>query len=292
MGKGRRLFCELSPVCYRLSVFKCRALRRLRDLPHCAGAGGRFARRRRAEPLPVCICAHRSLIRRRLGEVDPALQENKAVNLELAARRVNGTVIRPGEIFSFWRLVGNCTKRRGYLEGLVISNGRTGRGIGGGLCQFTNLIHWMTLHTPLEITEHHHHDAYDLFPDFGRQVPFGVGTSVKYNYLDYRFRNNTGCAWQLLVRVEGEYLCGELRSERPLAVKYHLRVEDECFTQENGAWYRSNRIVRDCVDKRTGALLASGLVKENRALLLYDASLIPPGARRVSAGECVCRRDG
>ena len=45
----------------------------------------------------------------------------------------------------------------------------------------------------MEITaiEHHHHDALDLFPDYNRQIPFGTGTSIAYNYLDYRFKNTT-----------------------------------------------------------------------------------------------------
>lgn len=52
--------------------------------------------------------------------------------------------------------------------------------------------------------EHHHHDKVDLFPDFNRQIPFGTGTSIYYNYLDYRFRNDTQALYQLLVWVDGE----------------------------------------------------------------------------------------
>ena len=50
-----------------------------------------------------------------------------------------------------------------------------------------NMIHWLVLHTPLEVTElHHHSDA--LFPDVKRRVPFGTGTSISYKALDYRFK--------------------------------------------------------------------------------------------------------
>lgn len=169
---------------------------------------------------PVVVYAHKSLIRRTLGTVDQKLQENKAVNLSLAAPRVNGVLIRPGETFSFWRMVGPCTARRGYLPGLTISKGETACGVGGGMCQFTNLLHWMVLHTPLVITEHHHHDGYDLFPDFGRTIPFGTGTSILYNYLDYRFYNPTEQTFQILVHTDEIYLCGELRAEHALPYKY------------------------------------------------------------------------
>ncbi|MDU6359766.1 MAG: VanW family protein [Clostridiales bacterium] len=61
-------------------------------------------------------------------------------------------------------------------------------------------MHWMILHSPLTITEHHH-DNLDLFPDYGSQIPFGTGTSIHYNYLDYRFTNTTDNTFQLMIEV-------------------------------------------------------------------------------------------
>ena len=71
------------------------------------------------------IKKHASLIRRRLGNVDMQLQENKAVNLSLAAPCIDRVLIRPGEIFSFWTLVGDPSARRGFRDGLVIAGGKT-----------------------------------------------------------------------------------------------------------------------------------------------------------------------
>lgn len=167
---ARKLFCELCPAAYRLSVEKEILRRKLQDL-----ARGPFAKRQMAEPLPVLVYRHKSLIRRRLGQVDMQLQENKAVNLALAAPRVHGVVIAPGETFSFWRMVGRCTARKGYRPGMTIRNGATGQGVGGGMCQFTNLIHWMALHSPLTVVEHHHHDQMDLFPDLAARSPLVWG---------------------------------------------------------------------------------------------------------------------
>ena len=107
----RKLFCEYGPVCYWISLRKERLLRRVRDL---AGRQ-RFASTRQAESLPALVKGHCSVIRRRLAGVDPRLQEGKARNLELAAAQVNGLIIAPGETFSFWRTVGNATRRRGCL---------------------------------------------------------------------------------------------------------------------------------------------------------------------------------
>ena len=185
----RILFCELSPFAYRLSVEKEILKRRLRDLVR----GISFATSRHPEPLPVVIYRHNSLIRRRLGNVNMQLQENKATNLALAVSHIDGVLIRPGETFSVWKLVGRTTEKKGYKEGLTIAKGRPSQGIGGGLCQLSNLIHWMVLHSDLTIAEHHHHDGLDLFPDFGRTIPFGTGTSISYNYLDYRVLLRSSC---------------------------------------------------------------------------------------------------
>ena len=101
----------------------------------------RFARKLNPTPLPVLVRQHNSLIRRRLGNVNMQLQENKATNLALAVTHINGLLIRPGETFSLWKLVGRTTRRKGYKEGLTIAKGQPSQGIGGGLCQLSNLIH-------------------------------------------------------------------------------------------------------------------------------------------------------
>jgi vancomycin resistance protein VanW len=223
------------------------------------------------KPLPYVICTHRSLIRRKLGNTDPELQENKAVNLALAAPKVSGVLIRPGETFSFWRLVGRVDAAKGYREGLTVTGKGPSRGIGGGMCQFTNLIHWMVLHTPLEIVEKHHH-AQDLFPDYRRQTPFGTGTSIVYNYRDYRFRNPTNETYQLIVYTDDTYLNGEIRATAPLPYKVHLHTRDECFVREGDGVYRCGDVVRTVNDKRTGDVLREEVIQRNHARVMYDTS--------------------
>ncbi|WP_269045161.1 VanW family protein [Paenarthrobacter sp. Z7-10] len=237
-------------------------------------AGIRFATSRDLTPLPVTVYRHNSLIRRRLGNVDLELQENKAVTLGLAAPHIDGILIRPGETFSFWELVGHCTARKGYRMGLTISHGGPDSGIAGGMCQFTNLLHWMVLHSPLDIVEHHHHGELDLFPDFNRQIPFGSGTSIVYNYLDYRVRNSTDNTFQVRISLTEEHLRGELRAARPPASKYHVTERGAYFYEREGQVYRHNRIFGSERDKRTGNELRSELLLENNALVMYDRELI------------------
>ena len=264
----RKLFCEISPLTYRLSTWRCILQRRLNDLVHCR----RTAKEISPSPLPVKICRHNSLIRRQLGNVDMTLQENKAVNLALACKKVSGIIIRPGETFSFWHLVGSPSPKKGYLNGLTIKNGHPSSGIGGGMCQFTNLIHWMVLHSDLTITEHHHHDGLDIFPDFNRQIPFGTGTSILYNYLDYRFKNETDHTYQLITYLSDRYLCGELLSDKPQQFSYHICSEDEFFSREGDSVFRNSKVYRLKVDKASGRRLEKKLIRQNHARVMYDTA--------------------
>lgn len=263
---SRRLFCEISPLTYRISVAKERLLRRLRD----TFSHEKFAKTYSDTELPVKIYHHKSLIRRKLGNVDMRLQENKAVNLSIAAPKVSGVLIKPGETFSFWHLVGSTSAKKGYLEGLFLTKAGEGRGIGGGLCQFTNLLHWMALHSELRVVEHHHHDGLDMFRDYGRQVPFGTGTSIAYNYLDYRLFNPTSRTYQFIVYTDDEYLCGELRASEYEDFSWHIHAENECFRRENGTVYRCGEVWRERTDKRTGNVVERELVRRNHARVAYD----------------------
>ena len=262
----RKLFCEISPFTYRLSMEKEILKRQLKDrlqrIP--------FAKERSATPLPVVVYRHNSLIRRRLGNVNMQLQENKATNLALAVSHIDGLLIRPGETFSVWKLIGRTTRRRGYKEGLTIAKGQPSQGIGGGLCQLSNLIHWMVLHSELTIAEHHHHDGLDLFPDFGRQIPFGTGTSISYNYIDYRVRNDTTNTYQLRLWVDDEYLCGELLAADAQSHTFHIHAENEFFSRENGEIYRNGEVYRDIIDRATGRCIESQLIRVNHARVTYE----------------------
>lgn len=265
---GRKLFSEINHTTYTISVYKEIYLRYFRNLlnPYT------ISKVKQKERLKHSIYKHNSLIMRRLGNVNLQLQENKAINLSIATPKVSHILIKPNEVFSFWELVGKCKSKDGYKEGLTIKNGQASQAIGGGMCQFTNLIHWLVLHTDLEIIEHHHHDGIDLFPDFGRQIPFGTGTSIFFNYLDYRFKNNTDQTYQLIVYVEGEYLKGEILSDKPLNHKYHIEVENEYFSDENGIVYRNGNILRKKVSKLTGLVQDIKCIKVNHAKVMYDTS--------------------
>jgi vancomycin resistance protein VanW len=141
-------------------------------------------------------------------------------------------------------------------------------GIGGGLCQLANLIHWMALHSPLELVERHHH-SFDPFPDEGRVLPFGTGASLFFNYVDLRFRNSTDQTLQLLLWLDDTHLCGELRAERMPALAYHVFETDHHIEQQGEQRLRCNRIWQRQVDRRTGETVAERELYANRSLVMY-----------------------
>lgn len=267
---ARKLFCEINPFFYQISLQKERLRRHLQDLRSRES----FARERQTEPLPNLVMEHSSILIRRLLGVDLRLQENKVTNIRLACEKVNGLMIYPGQTFSFWQTIGKTTAKKGYREGLVINGSKVSSGIGGGLCQMGNLIHWLVLNSPLQVTElHHHSDA--LFPDERRRVPFGTGTSVCYNHVDYRFRNDTDQPVQLLAWIDGDSLRGELRSLRPYPHCYRLVEENHHFRREGDQYYRISQVYRLVIDRDTGEQLAKELILDNHSRVLYDPALIP-----------------
>ena len=60
----------------------------------------------------------------------------------------------------------------------------------------------------MEIIEHHHHDQINLFLYYKTVIPFSIGASIVYNYLDYRLKNNINIIYQLIIYITDEYLCG------------------------------------------------------------------------------------
>ena len=260
----RRRLTERVPALYPLAVEVLRLRGRLRWLT----SGIRWATDRVGADLPVRTYQHKSILLRQLGDSEMWMQHNKVQNLRLAAARIDGLLIRPGEEFSFCRLVGKTSKRKGYLDGMLLDNGEALAGVGGGICQLANLVHWMVLHTPMTVTARSEH-SYDPFPDHRRVLPWGVGCAVYYNYVDLRFRNDTDAMLQLRTRVGSKYLEGEIRSDRELPHSYSVYARDEHFFNRGDEWFRSNEIWRDVTDRRTGDTVGAELLKRNCALVKY-----------------------
>ena len=268
--KKKRLFCEINPTCYAISVQKEICLRHLKNLK----SKEKFAKTKSEEILPYSVARFESNMIRRAPGVDLTLQENKAVNIGIAGKCINGLIIKPNETFSFCQTVGKPTKRRGFKDGRIIRNNKLVPGMGGGLCNLANYIHLLVLQTPVKVTEFHtHSDA--LAPDEGERHPLSAGTAAGYNYIDFRFKNTTDQKIQLFVKTEGEMMYVELRSEREFPYAYELIEEDHHFAKKGEKFYRFSKIYRKVYDKASEKLIDTQLIWDNKSEVMYDYSLIP-----------------
>ncbi|MBP1576968.1 MAG: VanW family protein [Oscillospiraceae bacterium] len=227
---------------------------------------------RKDEPLEFECFRHKTPLLRQLKDVDMHLQHNKVRNLELATERLHGIVIQPGEIFSYWYLIGNPTRKKGYLSGMVLQNGKVTSGVGGGLCQLSNMIFWMALHSPLTVIERHRH-GYDVFPDSNRTQPFGSGATCFYPHGDLMIRNDTEDTFQLFVMVGEEHLYGELRCDAPLSYRYEIEERNHRIQSEYwGGYTRENELYQK-IFTLDGTPAGERLVVKNSAIMMYEPFL-------------------
>ena len=106
-------------------------------------------------------------------------------NLELACKEIDGTIVKPGETFSFNKTVGERTAEKGYGEAGVYVGGETVQQLGGGVCQVASTIFYCTLKADLEVVERAEHQ---FLPSY---IPYGMDATIYWGSLDYKWRNNT-----------------------------------------------------------------------------------------------------
>lgn len=266
MKQSRKLFCEYGPVAYWLSVQKCRAVRHMQN----AFSSDKFARTRHNDSLPYSVKDFATILHRDSLLFDQVSEQNKAHNVQLALPKFTHIIVNPNEILSFCILLGNCSARKGYKPARVLMNNKPAMAIGGGLCQISNMINYLALHSKMTRVEYHDHDWADLYPEFGVQVPFGTGTSTFYNYRDLRFKNDTDIVYQFVFFIKDNHLHGQLLSDKPQNGTWSIYTPEEYFSRDADNVYRIGRIMRKWVSD-DGNHSHEEEIKSYRAKLLYDA---------------------
>ena len=277
----RRALSMRWPVLLPLAVAAHQFARVLRDAHDIATGRVRFASQTQAQPLLHHVKKHQSRLLRQVVDDDRWLQHGKVQNLRVAAPLLDGAVLRPGETLSFWQRVGPPLKSRGFTHGTELRRGVAQPGIGGGLCQAANVIHWLALHSPLTVVQRSTHSV-DPFPDHERSIPWGTGCAVFFNHLDLRVRNDTTTTFQLRLRVTERFLEGELRSDVEPDHGWSVFERAARFEQVDGAWWRENELWRRRYRRDTGVTIDEELVKQNRARVLYV-----PATSSVSAHQAL-----
>ena len=113
-----------------------------------------------------------------------ANNEDRSTNLNLAASKIDGTILSPGEEFSYNKIVGERSISAGYKEAKVYQNGEVVDGIGGGICQISSTLYNAVVFANLEVTERYNHQFITSYVEAGRDATVAYGTK------DFKFINN------------------------------------------------------------------------------------------------------
>lgn len=113
-----------------------------------------------------------------------ASNRNRTTNLILAANKINGTVLMPGETFSYNKIVGARTIQAGYKEAPIYVEGKVENGLGGGICQITTTLYNAVLYANLEVLERSNHQFVPSYAGASRDA------TVVYGAIDFKFKNN------------------------------------------------------------------------------------------------------
>ena len=142
-----------------------------------------------------------------------ASNRNRTTNLILAANKINGTVLMPGEVFSYNKVVGERTIAAGYKEAPIYVSGKVEDGLGGGICQIATTLYNAVVYANLEIVERANHQF----------VPSYVGASrdatVVYGAIDFKFKNNRDYPIKIQCSVSGGIANFQI---------YGLKKDDDC----------------------------------------------------------------
>ena len=212
---------------------------------------------------------------------DMIYQENKVFNLKLAAATLDTLLIRPGETFSFWKGVQKADRFTPYKEGLIVIDGKLTTRPGGGMCQMSNLLFWLFLHTPLTIVERSGHGRKE-FPEPPSDVPTGVDATVVEGWVDLKVRNDTSQTFQLQIDFTEADIRGAVFSDGDEGVRYEIRNGETLYYIKNQRVYEEVDVVRTTIDSATGRGLASALLYRNKCEIGYTLPAGTPVHQEIS----------
>ena len=158
-------------------------------------------------------------------------RKNRVNNMALAAQRINGVVVAPGEEFSMNEIILDRSKENGYYLAPAIRNGTYEQEYGGGVCQVSSTLFNAVMMADLPVTERHHHSWPMTY------VPIGRDATISTGYKDFKFVNDT----------EGE-----------LVIFAHLDRKAKTVTVQLYGIHSADFDHIEVTSKRTGSLPAKG----------------------------------
>ena len=138
---------------------------------------------------------------------------SRSNNIALATSKINGTVLMPGETFSYNGTVGRRTKQAGFQEAGAYANGQVVNEVGGGICQVSSTLYNAVLRSNLEVVDRHNHMFQVSY------VPIGTDATVSWGAPDFKFKNNRNYAIKIVATTSGKNVNINI---------YGLRQDNDC----------------------------------------------------------------
>ena len=230
--------------------------------------GNHYASKRNDTLLPYRLYKASFPMYNRNTGFEMVYQENKAFNLKLAAETLNNLIIRPHETFSFWRLVRYADQHTPYKDGLVVTNGKLKTAPGGGLCQMSNLLFWLFLHTPLTIVERHGHSIRD-FPEPSGDIPVGVDSTVSEGWFDLKTRNDTDVTFQIVISFDNENITGQVLTNIDTGKTYEIFDENLTYYSQNNKVFEEVDVMQNTISRHSDTCVSTKLLYKNHCEIGY-----------------------
>ena len=211
---------------------------------------------------------------------DMVYQENKVFNLKLAAATLDNLVIKPKETLSFWKLLRHADRFTSYKEGLIVINGKLTTTLGGGMCQMSNLLFWMFIHTPLTILERHGHAVKD-FPEPPSDAPLGVDATVLEGWLDLKVRNDTDSAFQISISFDDQHITGRIYTDTDNGLSYNVVNGKVQYFFTDNAVFEEVDVIQQVIKNDLGKCISSKTLYRNHCKIGYQ---LPAGTPIIEKG--------
>ena len=164
--------------------------------------------------------------------------KDRTTNLKIASKKINGTIIQPGETFDFNKVVGSRTAAKGYKKAHVFTGeNSTTMGLAGGICQVASTVFNTALISNVKIVERHQHSQRVSY------VPLGRDAAISGNVQNFRWKNNTKYAIKIKMTVKGGkitctfYTCQKVK---PKKVKLKVTQKGKTFTLKRSVKGKTN----------------------------------------------------
>ncbi len=177
---------------------------------------------------------------------------DRTTNLQLASSKINGTVLMPGETFSYNQVVGERTISAGYKEAPIYVSGEVVDGLGGGICQITSTLYNAVLYANLEIVERSNHQFVPSYVTASRDA------TVVYGSIDFKFKNNRNYPIKIQCSVSGgiaKFDIYGLRTDNEYEVEISSRVTGSTADSTYSEAYR--------ILKQNGQVVSSELLSKD-----------------------------